>query len=411
MSSPDVRRPALEAEIAREIIGLVPHWYEAECGPVRYAIPVRGHVAHFYNHARLAPGLSTLLARICARTETLPLEHFVELPGLVPLLLESFTIEWLRINAPGMNWPKLLKYLDSLAMRTHENEQVLLNLILRQKQGCGDISRPEVQKFFDRLASSPFSYLAIDSELRLIDYGEVEWSHIKGAASYKFHPEFLQPIQSVMGPDDLSAHMTGSGDIVIANKAGLLAARRKGHWRVYDMRTFKNSLFYCLGNYDVAANLFEVVFDLSFKRRGALLVYDPEHKMRGRILNSESLLHPDWRGRTHAEDESGQSLIAPSILDIAPGKPAGSLKRKQRLIEMACCDGALVFDDERLLAVGAIIQSHPDVGNVRGARAAAAKSVYLWGGRPIQVSSDGDVSIRFKSSGEGASCDAIMRFL
>ena len=90
-------------------------------------------------------------------------------------------------------------------------------------------------------------------------------------------------------------------------------------------------------------------------------------------------------------------MVVDSIDDISVGRRAGSLRRKRRLIEMSGVDGAVVFDDERLLAVGALIRSHPDVGNQLGARATAARSAFLWGGRPIKVSSDGDVTIHFKS--------------
>ena len=104
-------------------------------------------------------------------------------------------------------------------------------------------------------------------------------------------------------------------------------------------------------------------------------------------------------------------MIAAAIADIAIGHKAGSLRRKRRLIEMAGVDGAVVFDDDHLLAVGALIRSHPNVGNQLGARATAARSAYLWGGRPIKVSSDGDVAIFFKSRNGPNECDAVMNFL
>ena len=172
-----------------------------------------------------------------------------------------------------------------------------LNLIIRQGDGLGDITRPHIQKFFDRLASSAFSYLAVDSDLRLIDYGEVEWSQVKAATSYKFHPEFLHPIHSVMDETDLSAHLTTGGDLIIMSKAGLLATRRNRKWKIYDVRTFKNSLAYCLGSHYVGANLFEVVFDLSFRRQGSLLIYDPDYLVADHILNPESIIHDTAEGR------------------------------------------------------------------------------------------------------------------
>ena len=71
------------------------------------------------------------------------------------------------------------------------------------------------------------------------------------------------------------------------SKAGLLATRRNRKWKIYDVRTFKNSLAYCLGSHYVGANLFEVVFDLSFRRQGSLLIYDPEyHTLDGIITDT-----------------------------------------------------------------------------------------------------------------------------
>jgi hypothetical protein len=424
MTSPDASLSITETEIGSEIIRLVPHWYEAAFGPEQFSIPVGSGTVRFCNHSRLTPGLRTFLTRICARTQTLPLEHFVNLPGLIDVVLESFAIEWLQMHSPGTDWVRFIRYLDSIARRTNENQPVALNLIIRQGRGSGDITRPYIQKFFDRLASSTFSFLAVDSDLRLIEYGEVGWSQVMASPSYKFHPEFLHPIHSVMDETDFSAHLTAGGDLIIMSKAGMLATRRNRKWKIYDARTFKNSLAYCLGSHYVGANLFEVVFDLSFRRQGSLLIYDPNHLIADHILNGESIIEDRRPLRTAAAAkgatgetkpapsfETGQKLIVDSIADISVGRRAGSLRRKRRLIEMCGVDGAVVFDDERLLAVGALIRSHPNVGNQLGARATAARAAFLWGGRPIKVSSDGDVTIHFKSRNGQDECDAVMNFL
>ena len=428
MTNPDALLSITETEIAREIIRLVPHWYEAAFGPEQFSIPVGSRSVRFCNHSRLTPALRTFLTRISARTQTLPLEHFVNLPGLIDVVLESFAIEWLQMHSPGTDWVRFIRYLESIARRTYENQPVALNLIIRQGRGSGDITRPYIQKFFDRLASSTFSFLAVDSDLRLIEYGEVSWSQVQASPSYKFHPEFLHPIHSVMDETDFSAHLTTGGDLIIMSKAGLLATRRNRKWKIYDVRTFKNSLAYCLGSHYAGANLFEVVFDLSFRRQGSLLIYDPNHLISDHILNGESIIEDPRQGKTATtrrgaaksatgetkpapRGETGQKLIVDSIADISVGRRAGSLRRKRRLIEMCGVDGAVVFDDERLLAVGALIRSHPDVGNQLGACATAARAAYLWGGRPIKVSSDGDVTIHFKSRNGSSECDAVMNFL
>ena len=113
------------------------------------------------------------------------------------MLLESLAIDWLQA-IQATDWARLIKFLETVARRTYENQPVALNLIIRAGNGVGDITGPHLQKFFDQFASSPFSYLAVDGDLRLMHYGEVEWSQVEPPTSYKFHPEFLHPIHSVM---------------------------------------------------------------------------------------------------------------------------------------------------------------------------------------------------------------------
>ena len=98
------------------------------------------------------------------------------------------------------------------------------------------------------------------------------------------------------------------------------------------------------------------------------------------MLNPESIIFAEGQGDLTAPPQTacGQTLIGRSIEDIAVGKKTGWLKGKRRLIEMACVDGAVVFDDTHLLAVGALVRSHPSVGNQLGARTTAARSSFLW---------------------------------
>lgn len=415
MMSINVFQAATEEEIGRELIRLVPQWYEAVCGPEEHSITIGDNVASFYHHACLTPNLAALLEKICARTRELPLERFREYPGIIDILVESFAVEWLRLHEADTDWVRLINYLETVARRTHENLPVALTLVIRSGSGQGDITQPRLQRFFDRLAASPstFTYLAVDPDLRLIDYGSVEWSQVNNATSYNFYPEFLHPIRCAMNDGDLVAHVTSRGELVIMNKMGVLATKRKKKWKIYDARDFESSMAQCLGHRDVAANLLELVFDLSFRRQGALLVYDADHCILQRILNSESIVSPGWNhnGHTARARECGQALIRRSIEDIAVGRRAGSLKKKRQLIEMASIDGAVVFDDNHVLAIGALIRSHPNVGSQLGARATAAKSSFLWGAHPIKVSSDGDVTVYFKSTNGDQECNATMNFL
>jgi hypothetical protein len=415
MTPVDVLRAVTEAEIGREIIRLVPHWYEAECGAVEYSMPIGNYTARFFNHGKLSANLGRLWEQIGERLGELQLERFAEYAGATDVLMENFATQWLRLQAREPDWVKLVKYLETVSRRTSENLPVALTLLIRPGSGMADITQPHLQKFFDRLAASPltFTYLAVDADLRLMHYGSVDWSQVNSSTASKFYPEFLHPIHSVMDAADIVAHLTPYGELVIMDKAGVLATKRKKKWKLYDARSFTASLAQCLESREVAANLIEMIFDLSFKRQGALFIYDPQHCILPRILNPECIMAPFWKVNGHAQPKTplGQALIQDSIEDIALGKKAGSVKKRRQLIELACIDGAIVFDDHRLLAVGALIRSHPDVGSHLGARITAAKSAYLWGAHPVAVSSDGDVTVHFRSRGDSQECDAVMNFL
>ena len=50
-----------------------------------------------------------------------------------------------------------------------------------------------------------------------------------------------------------------------------------------------------------------------------------------------------------------------------------------------------------------MIKSHDDVSDHPGARTTAANSAFLFGGIPVKVSSDGDITILFRSLGPSGS--------
>ncbi len=402
----------LEAEIAAEIIGLVPHWYQAECGPQRFSLQVAEQSFSFCNHGPLTPCLEAFLDHIQRQVKEIQLSYFHAFPGLIDVLLESLAVEWLHMHDPHTDWRRLVRYLDDLSRRTFENQPVALNLIIRPGEGEGDITLAQLQKVFDQLASSPMTFLIVDPQLRLIDYGEVQWSELQGELAYKFYPELLHPLHSVVTDGELSVQLTPLGDLVFMNQGGLIAARRKRKWKIYDIQTFQDSLAQCMGQPAVGANLLEVVFDLSFRRWGSLLVYDPAHATQSHIRNAASIVFAGWKTDAPGEPcPTGQSLIGRFIGDLAMGEGLGALRWKRRLIELARVDGALIFDDRHILAVGAIIETHPQSGNQHGARTNAARSAYLWGARPTKISSDGDVTVHFTSRSGDQACDAELHFL
>lgn len=172
---------------------------------------------------------------------------------------------------------------------------------------------------------------------------------------------------------------------------GIITVCRKGKWHVYDVQTMKNCICDIVSEYRVGCNMFELLLDFSYKRHGALLIYDPEHKVIENIVNKESLL------LNNELIDISREMLSPSVSCINMGGQNMSLRKKRIMIELASMDGALIFDSNSILAFGSMIKTHPKAGNHSGARETAFESAFLYGGRPFKVSSDGDISIRFSN--------------
>ena len=391
------------------VVDLVPQWYDADHGPCQQSLTVGGTTRTFWSTRRLTPELSRL--RNVARSQLngwLATLSDPPRPREVEAVQEALVLKWLEITAPRADWVKLFSYVERVRQRSYENTPVVLNLIVGEEGGTQDVTAPAIQKVLDPLASSPHVYLRVDRELRFVGCEDILWSEVEDSDDYKFHPEFLHPVYEHLDNGEVSVHLTARGDLILMDPRGLLAAQRKGAWYVYDSATFKNAIVDTLGgnaHYRVGANLFEVVFDLSYKRHGALLVYDPDHEVVPHIINRESVL---WGGG--ALPDAARAMLADVASEIAMGAVGHSERRKRVLLELASLDGAVVFDAERVLAIGAMIAPHEDVGGHPGARTTAAESAYRWGGTALKVSSDGDVSVFFRSRGPGGESDAVMRF-
>jgi len=105
--------------------------------------------------------------------------------------------------------------------------------------------------------------------------------------------------------------------------------------------------------------------------------------------------------------DAARAMLSPVIRDIRLGRTDRLVRKKYLFLEIAGLDGAVIFDGDELLAVGAMIKQHPNLGSYLGARTIATQSAYRYGGTPVKISADGDIQILFKSSdNEGRSSDA-----
>ncbi len=410
-----------EELLFKTIVSVVPQWYTASHGPNRKLLKLGNSSIGFCSPRPLPIVLQRLLGFAQEHVE-----HWLELintfPEAVELIQERLALKWLMFHGSDISWQDLLDYFRTLRYRTYENEQVNLNLVVGEGNGSLQVTSPALQKLLDPLATSLHVFLRVDKSLRFLDYQEISWSEIDETREYKFHPEFLQPFASTLKPGEFSVHQTHAGDLIIMNHIGLLASKRKGRWHLYDVPTFRNCIAEVLGQpihgqistghslkalHDrVGTNLFEIVFDLSYKRHGALLIYDPSSEIIPRITNRKSIL-----GTGTLEAPDVHQIIGSVVRQIQMGHERRVARKKRLFLELASMDGALIFDQQKILAFGAMIEPHPDVGSHPGARTTAAHSAFSWGGLPVKISSDGDILIMFRSEDRRGHCPASLEFL
>ena len=342
MASTNLAQSLTEEEIGRELIRLVPQWYEAACGPEEYSILIGQTAASFFHHGCLTPNLAALLEKICTRARELQLERFPEFPGLIDILVESFAVEWLRLHAADTDWVRLINYLETVARRAAENLPVALTAPVQTGNELGDITHPRLQRFFDRLAASPFTftYLAVDADLQLIDYGSVEWSQVNNAASYNFYPEFLHPIRCAMNDDDLVAHVTSRGELIIMNKTGVLATKRKRKWKIYDAPDFEN--WHGRVPSEVAANPWNWYSTwascwLKDMRVYSALITDimPQNHRFRKHRPDVARLNPSLLPELEYANVGRHYFVVRSKILLSGGSPRNKLREKRQLIEMA----------------------------------------------------------------------------
>lgn len=302
------------------------------------------------------------------------------------LIQSKFVKEWLVTNGYQGDWEKLFDYSRSLESRTYENSTIGFTYIYDpNKRGTIKVFEDGNQKILDVLGETQYTYFKIGMDWTFLDYNYVKWDEINKSNDYKLVPEFLLPYQSIIDGKECAVTKTKRGDLIIYNRFGLLASCRKGEWKIYESRALKNTIVDYVGSYRFGCNLFEVLFDLSYRRHGALIVVDSNDKYKTVVSNPSSLM------------ESGSSLhkaLAGRIQQIDLNAGESTKVSKQIILELASVDGALILSkDGKVLGFGSIINTHHGVDGELGARSSAALSSHLYGQKVFKVSSDGEITL------------------
>lgn len=298
-------------------------------------------------------------------------------------------------------WNSIFDYIFSVSDRTYENLPNSINLIINLVEE-GDICLKEVKelKILDVLASSNYSYLEVDKFLNILKYDCIDIGDVSSKKTYTDVPDYLLPYSQYIYTGGeikkIGVSLSRVGDIVLYSGNEQILSIRKKRWTIYNNASLKNTLhdvisgFGSVREYAVACNLYDLIWNISYRRHGALIIVTSEDEGDIHIVNKESIIEKSCNGDL-------RFTIKKDIENINISK-TGLIEKKSLLLELASVDGATIIDCKtgKVHAFGSIIELHNEVTSVSGARTTAAKSAIRHGRmKPIKISSDGDITLYY----------------
>ncbi|WP_143594081.1 diadenylate cyclase [Synechococcus sp. BO 8801] len=383
------------------LLEMVPQWYVSKIPSLnRRAIGSSQNCIFFHSKRAPTPALSRHLdyvnnnfQKLASRAGSTKSIHDIS------TIQQIVAINYLDDIYPGVEWASIVDYLCNAALRTYENSQINKNLLIDTTAiGIHSLFSDSFQKIVDPIGCAMNTVIRVDRWGNFVDIEQVGWDQINVTSEYKFYPEFLSPVYSKTSPSAISAVLTRQGDIIIGSES-IAVTRRQYKWRLYDAPTLKNCIFDLYpfpDSYRIACNIYAHLFELSYKRHGALLIADPNSRVIRKVVNKHAIIDFD----VQAPSNDLRRVIGEKIWDLGLGISNYKSRKSWIVNEVASMDGALIFNGKNITAYGAMIELHPDLGNQFGARTSAAISALKWGGYPTKISSDGEVRIYFLENGE-----------
>jgi hypothetical protein len=374
--------------------------YEAENGhhPVRLGMGAEECVV--YSVLPLSSNLQSYLKKSMAIWDDLRPMTDGEISQIIERewIQQKFAIAWLEEKTGISTWTSILDYFRRLDRRTMENNHVSKTLVIEPGElveGAASLTDPAYFKVFDWLGSTPVTYFRVDEKLGIKALEAVSLTEVKDLKGYRFYPDRLHPvISSLKNPNSIVVHLSEDRALLIVDRNGVIASKRSGEsWTIYDKEHLIGAVAAVVERkiniaggsespYCVACSLFQILFDISMKHHGGLIVLDsPEniakYVVKGIERNVESPLNKIF---THSPF-NGLEFSIPEV---------------RKLVELSSVDGALILDLQgNLVQVGSMVVSHPSAVSHFGTREAAGYSAAKFGATSFKVSADGQVTMFF----------------
>ncbi|WP_281658222.1 diadenylate cyclase [Halobacillus sp. Cin3] len=382
-------------EYYKTIVSMVPQWFISDhWAPHEINLNIKGDDTKYYISAYR--NATPIMHRWKEKCEHLA-EELLQRPSTnaksidEELIQATLVKEWLDLKGYVGDWERLFDYSRMLENRTYENSDISFTFIYNQKHsGDFDLLDNESMKILDVLGETQFTFFRIGKNWDYVDYDYVKWDDISDSSGYELVPQFVYPYKSILNQGECAITKTKRGDLIIYDGSGLLASCRKGEWKIYDPQPLKNAIVDHVGIYRIGCNLFEILFDLSYRRHGALILIDTDNVHESVVSNQSSIIN-------HSSSPLYQTLSERlNSINIQSGDRKSI--SKELILELASVDGAIIFDAKGdLIAFGAMVNSHPDADGELGARSLASLSAHLHGMKVFKVSSDGQITLYYNN--------------
>jgi hypothetical protein len=402
-----------QTSITRLIFDTVPELYEATAGPFPVQLAIPEEESSLFSAIPLSAELKTYIQSCVAIWEDLRPMTEGEITQIIERewIQQKFAIAWLEQKTSIKTWPLILDHFQRLSRRTTENRMLSKTVVIEPGRSAGDSARLSDSgyfKVFDWLGSSSFTFFRTDEELGIKGLEAISLTDIKDLESYRFYPDMLHPVISTLShPDAAVVHLSEKGGLLIAGRNGILASKRVGEsWSIYDrdhvIESVGEVMRRQIGESQraddptcVACSLFQILFDISMKRHGGLIVLD----------HAKNLAQYVVKGIERIQGSPLNTIFTHSPFNGLEF----SIPEVRKLVELSAVDGALILDLQgNLQQVGSMIISHPTALNHFGTRDAAAYSAARNGATALKVSADGPVSIFFTTP--SLTSDEVHRF-
>ncbi|MBT3584645.1 MAG: hypothetical protein HN509_07045 [Halobacteriovoraceae bacterium] len=220
----------------------IPQLYESTGGEEQIDFELGESTITRYSFRGLTPALK-LYRKGCInliRSSEKANYNFLSIKSDENRLRELFAMEWLSIKTglDRINVMEIVDYFYKLASRTNENSFICKNVILDLEHSAGDqgsdlnLKNSNIDKALDLIASGPFTYLLISSDMEIIDYCSATLTDSSDSTSYKFYPEFLHVLSSRTTEKKILFTLTSRGDFIICQNKEMIASKRRGEWTV-----------------------------------------------------------------------------------------------------------------------------------------------------------------------------------